>query len=107
MAFPRETQEMVFAAHDAAFAYWGGVTSRGIYDNLKTCVDAVLHGKEQRFNARFLAQMNQLKLDSPKMMAAQTRIYYRASGQRFRLSCSTIPPMAHQCHRKPKPATHW
>ena len=25
MVFPRETQEMVFAAHDAAFHYWGGV----------------------------------------------------------------------------------
>lgn len=58
IAFPRETQEMVFAAHDAAFAYWGGVTSRGIYDNLKTCVDAVLSGKERRFNARFLVMMN-------------------------------------------------
>lgn len=58
IAFPRETQEMVFAAHDAAFAYWGGVTDRGIYDNLKTCVDAVLSGKERRFNARFLVLMN-------------------------------------------------
>ena len=25
MVFPRETQEMVFAAHYAAFHYWGGV----------------------------------------------------------------------------------
>ncbi|GGB87547.1 transposase [Marinobacterium zhoushanense] len=58
IAFPRETQEMVFAAHDAAFAYWGGVTHRGIYDNLKTCVDAVLSGKERRFNARFLMLMS-------------------------------------------------
>ncbi len=58
IAFPRETQEMVFAAHDAAFAYWGGVTHRGIYDNLKTCVDAVLSGKERRFNPRFLALMS-------------------------------------------------
>ncbi len=58
IAYPRESQEMVFAAHDAAFAYWGGVTSRGIYDNLKTCVDAVLSGKERRFNDRFLMLMN-------------------------------------------------
>lgn len=58
IAFPRETQEMVFSAHDAAFAYWGGVTNRGIYDNMKTCVDAILHGKERRFNARFLTLMN-------------------------------------------------
>ena len=58
IAFPRETQEMVFAAHDAAFDYWGGVTKRGIYDNLKTCVDAVLVGKERRFNPRFLMLMD-------------------------------------------------
>lgn len=58
MVFPRETQEMVFAAHDAAFAYWQGVPLRGIYDNLKTCVDSVLKGKERNFNPRFLSLMN-------------------------------------------------
>lgn len=58
MVFPRETQEMVFAAHDAAFHYWGGVPRQGIYDNLKTCVDQVLEGKERRFNPRFLALMS-------------------------------------------------
>lgn len=52
MVFPRETQEMVFAAHDAAFHYWGGVPRQGIYDNLKTCVEQVLEGKERRFNPR-------------------------------------------------------
>jgi transposase len=44
----------VFDAHNRAFAFFGGVTRRGIYDNLKTCVDAVLRGKDRRFNARFL-----------------------------------------------------
>ena len=58
MVFPRETQEMVFAAHDAAFHYWGGVPRQGIYDNLKTGVDQVLDGKERRFNPRFLALMS-------------------------------------------------
>ena len=29
MVFPRETQEMLFAAHDAAFHYWGGVAPPG------------------------------------------------------------------------------
>lgn len=58
MVFPRETQEMVFAAHDAAFHYWGGVPRQGVYDNLKTCVDQVLEGKERRFNPRFLALMS-------------------------------------------------
>jgi hypothetical protein len=30
-AYPRETQEMVFDAHDRAFAFFGGACARGIY----------------------------------------------------------------------------
>jgi len=52
-AYPRETQEMVFDAHDRAFAFFGGGCTRGIYDNMSTAVDAVLVGKERRFNRRF------------------------------------------------------
>ena len=32
-AYPRETQEMVFDAHARAFAFFGGVPLRGIYDS--------------------------------------------------------------------------
>jgi transposase len=53
-AYPRETQEMVFDAHAHAFAFFGGVPTRGIYDNMKTAVDAVFMGKERSFNRRFL-----------------------------------------------------
>src|SRR5690606_1666139 len=35
-AYPRETQEMVFDAHDEASAFFGGACARGIYDNMKT-----------------------------------------------------------------------
>jgi transposase len=35
-AYPRETQEMVFDAHERAFAFFRGACSRGIYDNLWT-----------------------------------------------------------------------
>lgn len=52
IAYPRETQEMVFDAHDQAFAFYGGVCARGIYDNMSTAVDAILTGKERRFNKR-------------------------------------------------------
>jgi transposase len=31
-AYFRETQEMVFDAHDKAFAFYGGVCRRGIYN---------------------------------------------------------------------------
>lgn len=58
VAYPRETQEMVFDAHNRAFAAWGGVPSAGIYDNPKTVVDAILVGKDRQFNRRFLALMN-------------------------------------------------
>ena len=58
VAYPRETQEMVFDAHNRAFATWGGVPVAGIYDNPKTVVDAILVGKERQFNRRFLALMN-------------------------------------------------
>jgi transposase len=54
VAYPRETQEMLFDAHVRAFAFYGGVAKRGIYDNLKTAVDAILIGRERTFNRRFL-----------------------------------------------------
>jgi transposase len=53
-AYPRETQEMVFDAHTRAFAFLGGVPQRGIYDNMKTAVDAVFVGKARTFNRRLL-----------------------------------------------------
>jgi hypothetical protein len=34
VAYPRESQEMVFDAHARAFEFLGGVPRRGIYDNL-------------------------------------------------------------------------
>ena len=40
-AYPRETQEMVFDAHDRAFAFFKGACTRGIYDNMKTAVETV------------------------------------------------------------------
>ena len=35
-AYPRETQEMVFDAHERAFAFFRGGCARGVYDNLWT-----------------------------------------------------------------------
>jgi transposase len=53
VAYPRETQEMVFDAHMRAFEFFGGVCRKGIYDNLKAAVNKVLSGKERNFNNRF------------------------------------------------------
>ena len=53
-AYPRESQEMVFDAHDRAFAFFKGACTRGIYDNMKTAVDGVFVGRERAYNRRFL-----------------------------------------------------
>jgi transposase len=45
---------MVFDAHDRAFAFFKGTCTRGIYDNMKTAVEAVFTGKERHYNRRFL-----------------------------------------------------
>ena len=41
-AYPRETQEMVFDAHDGAFALFKGTCQRSIYDNMKTAVTTIV-----------------------------------------------------------------
>ena len=53
-AYPRETQEMVFDAHDRAFAFFKGACRRGVYDNMKTAVETVFIGKDRAYNRRFL-----------------------------------------------------
>jgi len=53
-AYPRETQEMVFDAHERAFAFFRGACRRGIYDNMKTAVETVFVGKDRQYNRRFL-----------------------------------------------------
>jgi transposase len=40
-AYMRESQEMVFDAHEKAFQFFKGVPKRGIYDNMKTAVETV------------------------------------------------------------------
>jgi transposase len=53
-AYPRETQEMVFDAHDRAFAFFKGACTRGIYDNMKTAVETIFAGKDRLYNRRFV-----------------------------------------------------
>src|SRR5262249_10483562 len=53
-SYPRETQEMVFDAHDRAFAMFKGACRSGIYDNMKTAVETVFIGKDHVFNRRLL-----------------------------------------------------
>ena len=54
-AYYTQSHEMLFDAHTQAFAAFGGVPRRGIYDNMKTAVDKVKRGKERDINPRFYA----------------------------------------------------
>ena len=61
--YPRETQEMVFDAHDRAFAAFGGQTERGIYDNMTTAVSKVLVGRDWTINPRFEQMCSHFLID--------------------------------------------
>lgn len=52
-AYPNEAHEMLFDAHHRAFAAFGGVPKRVIYDNMKTAIDKVLPHKQRTVNVRF------------------------------------------------------
>jgi transposase len=58
VAYPLQTHEMLFDAHNRAFAVLGGVPRRGIYDNMKTAVDRVGAGKAREVNVRFAAMVS-------------------------------------------------
>jgi transposase len=57
-AYLLQTHEMLFDAHNRAFAVLGGVPRRGIYDNMKTAVDRVRSGKARDVNVRFAAMVS-------------------------------------------------
>src|SRR5579872_4056043 len=61
--YPRETQEMVFDAHDRAFAMFKGACGRGIYDNMKTAVETIFVGKQRLYNRRFLQMCSHYLVD--------------------------------------------
>lgn len=52
-AYLNETQEMVFDAHIRAFEFFGGVTHRGIYDNMRTVIKKILAGKGREWSQGF------------------------------------------------------
>ena len=62
-AYPRETQEMVFDAHDRAFAFFKGTCTRGIYDNMKTAVETIFVGRERAYNRRFMQMCSHYLVD--------------------------------------------
>jgi len=63
-AYIHQTHEMLFDAHNHAFAALGGVPERGIYDNMKTAVDRVGRGKLRTVNARFQVMVSHFMFES-------------------------------------------
>ncbi len=57
-AYPLRTHEMLFDAHNHCLRALGGITERGIYDNMKTVVVKVGRGKQRKVNARFRAMVS-------------------------------------------------
>jgi transposase len=55
MAFPTQRQEAFFAAHVAAFAFFGGVPQRLSYDNLTTAVAPIFTGRTRTERNAFTA----------------------------------------------------
>jgi transposase len=53
VAYPSQGHEMLFDAHTCSFAAVGGISQRGVFDNVKTAVDEVKKGKGRFVNKRF------------------------------------------------------
>ena len=64
VAYPSQGHEMLFDAHTRSFQALGGVTRRGIYDNMRTAVDKVQRGKQRTVNARFAATCSHYLFDA-------------------------------------------
>ena len=63
-AYPTQTHEMLFDAHNHAFVVLGGVPERGIYDNMKTAVDKVGKGKKRVVNRRFQVMVSHFMFEA-------------------------------------------
>lgn len=63
-AYWLQKHEMLFDAHNHAFATFGGVPKRGIYDNMSTAVDKIKRGKLRDINERFNAMTRHYLFDA-------------------------------------------
>lgn len=63
VAYPSQGHEMLFDAHTRSFTALGGISRRGIYDNMKTAVDKVKKGKGRVVNARFTVMCSHYLFD--------------------------------------------
>ena len=97
-AYPRETQEMVFDAHDRAFALFKGACGRGIYDNMKTAVETIFVGKGRLYNRRFMQMCSHYLVDRSPARQHQAG---RRARSRTRSGWSGSASSRHGCGSKP------
>lgn len=62
-AYPSQKTDILMDAHNRAFAFFGGVPKRGIYDNMKTAVTRIGKGKEREFNESFLQMITHFLIE--------------------------------------------
>ena len=94
-AYFRETQELVFDPHDKAFQFYGGVCRRGIYDNMKTAVEAIFVGKARQYNRRFLYRCSHHLIEPVACTPAGVRMGEGSGREPGRQSARPIvPPQA-------------
>jgi len=62
--YPRQDQVCFLDGHVRAFAHFGAVPQRLIYDNLKAAVTKVLVGSERQLSQRFLAMATHYNLEA-------------------------------------------
>jgi transposase len=80
-AYLLQSHEMLFDAHWHGFRVFGGVPTRGIYDNMRTAVDRVGRGKQRQVNARFMAMTNHYVFE-PTCLAIRHQAGRRARSRR-------------------------
>ena len=117
-AYPRETQEMVFDAHDRAFALFKGTCGRGIYDNMGLQREARLppaqwrgdrHSQAEGRRGRRTCRRSRL-IPRGRLRAAPPSTYYepriRSGALRPAEESSSLSPLqivwklpAHNCRR--------
>ena len=88
-AYPRETQEMVFDAHERAFAFFRGACSRGIYDNMKTAVETIPIGKNSAITTAASSRCARTDLPSSPSRARRRRAGRRAKSRTRSASCGS------------------
>ena len=93
-AYPRETQEMVFDAHDRAFAFFRGACGRGIYDNMKHGGGHGLRGQGPPVQSPFPPDVLSITSSKPVSLHAGRGLGERPGREPGRVGARALPHAA-------------